>query len=559
MPGKEYSLDELNALSSTAADQSAAKEVSLDELHSLANNKDNAPPVVPSPNGPLNAYEGTNDTDLNPIQKLEKGAEPGGGHWYSGAVQPGSEIFAPATNKSRNQILATAGNDLALGYLPQAAGMLGSKPYLEGRDAMSKELADVPEGNKFAGHVLSGVGSFALPMLAPAETVAGRIGQAGLMGSALGGAQNPGDTEGSYSGLQLPQRAGNAVKGGLISAGMGAAGEGLQAANEGLGDYLTDLGERKAVKQAGPMLADFKAMNYKETLNETGRALLDNGVITPGASLSDITDRTEKIMQEKGKQIGAVYSALDSKLPQLAADPRFQGDLITGTKVADAMDGVIAQFRGSPALEDMVGPLQAKADAFRARGDAPVPFETASQWKQDFDKLLNWDKLGGPGKEGQKQLRGALNGVIENSIDSIGQKTKFPLYQKWKDAKNTYGIMQNVNEFANDQLLSRAQKNRSVSPSDYGMGLGVGTMAAAGLGKFDAKTVALGVAGAVINHAARKYGPGLIAVGADRTGQALNNFRAPMPNIPFRGQPVQPAASGLISNTAAPFISNLGH
>jgi hypothetical protein len=185
---------------------------------------------------------------------------------------------APQTSVG-SSLAAGAQQGLTLGYAPQLeAGVIEpamaklydfingtnfSKeldPYIDRRDkviARHKKAKEDNPGTYLAGNLGGGIvsGLATAPLAgARAATVGGRIGKAALAGGVIGGVSNPGDIEGEYSGVQGRDRAGNALLGGIIGAGVQgggeAAGKAITSSKQGLkkiGEALDEYIPRKKV------------------------------------------------------------------------------------------------------------------------------------------------------------------------------------------------------------------------------------------------------------------------------------------------------------------------
>ncbi len=476
------------------------------------------------------SYDDVPDDQLNFVQKTERGAQK------IGLIKPGYEMFSPATNENRNLVLKTAANTAALGYEPQVEGLLksgsvSSPEYIQARDKASSELENAPAAIKGMGTAIGMIPSLAIPNPNFATSVAGKIAQAAGVGGLLSAVSNPGDVAGKLDPIQAGQRVENAAKGAAFSGSLAGAAEAIPAVTKKLDIFAN----KKALKQSGLMLKDLRALDQTGQLEYAGKTLLDHGVLTPGATVEDIANRTGKKIEEIGSRIGSVESALDEKFPQLVASPVGQS-LPNPTKMATDIENQILPQLDSVALKKYKPQIMSYVEDLKSMGNQPIPFSEAKKELAGFDKLLNWDKEQDVGKQLAKQVRGVINKNIEDGVDAVGKATDFPLYENWKKDKTDFGIMKKINEIANDKEFRKAANN-TPSLTDYGMGIGGAMVAAAG-GHSDLSTVLAGLGVGAANHLAKKYGNAAMSVGADRISSALK----------------QPGAQGFIKGAAAPAI-----
>lgn len=406
------------------------------------------------------------------------------------------------------------------------------------RDAFGATSVQNPK-SFVAGDVAGSVASSLVPGAAMAKLPAAGARIAASAG--LGGIEGFGRSESDTASGQLFDTAVGAAGGATgqaIGEGIGAVvdkfrpranpgdlpaipGQTASPANpaQGMIDRLDDFAEKRAVKQSGAMLGDFRALDNKGRLNETGRALLDNGVVTPLSSLEDISARAGKLVEEHGKKLVAVEDAIDSRFDQLLTS-NLRDSLVSPERVAVRMDAFLNELRADPFLKDLVPPLESKVQNLMAMGKEPITFQQARRLKGSLDELIDWDKVGTPGKELLKRLRGIFNNEIEQGVNAIAQQSSHPqAFNQWRASKKLFGIMKDVKEIADDKLF-REEANRFISPSDYITAVGGGIAGTAA--SDDPTTGALSaVALGALNHAGRKYGSSLAATGANKLARGL--------------------------------------
>lgn len=387
----------------------------------------------------------------------------------------------------------------------------------------------------------------------------------GITGTLLGGAALPGAGGGLVR--QVALNSGTAaVDAGLKGENMGTAGlisGGVTAALGGAGRALNslpslrDYAARRAVKAAGAMTKEMRSLNDKGLLEDTGRDLLDNGIVKLGSSLEDIAEAAAKAKEKAGEAIGAAIEKADEGVNRAkefisqssffkSAPEEMQKEIIervgdsfgfSSNKVADRISQeLIAPNAGNPMLAGEVKKLQKLVDEFSTGGSKSLKeglgikssqrrltnfdSETVPQgFKQDVYKIVKEELEAGVG-QASKIDQAVKNLTPDEMADAI-------LFGKFKDrtvlsdvaegpagefakANRQYAIMANTEDMAKKRF-GMAQSNREMSPSDY---------ATAGLGMIQGGPVGAVALGA-LNKAARRYGSSTAAVAANETAKML--------------------------------------
>lgn len=516
------------------------------------------------------SYEGIPDEKLSTLQKLDR--------FFA---KPGHEMISPASLRQKQLAAETAVNTGTFGYLPQIYGGVKTamgEPggYVANRDAMVDELGQakggtaaignalgmlptlfasgllkapqagaslaaaegaaatgkalVPAAAPGAGVALPGaaegaaqVASKAVPAAAPSATM--KLGQAMGQAGAQGFLANPGDKPGELSPLQIGPRVSNARDAALTAGVLHTATQLPEMAAS-----LRKTSNVRAVKQAGAMLPDMRKLEQKGRLMErpgqtrpvAGEVMHQEGIISPLATTEDIGNRSQALVDREMAKVNQVYEVLDANHAKLSAVPSLREQLPSGARMADAIESkLINPNRGMVAYEPHMGELQAVADAFRAKGNQPMTFSQARKQIQAYDDILSksWGKEGSVGTEFAKDVRGVLNGVLEDGVDAIGKATKFPLLENFQKAKHLSSVGIDLKDIAKDYEI-REFKNRYVSPSDYGAGA-IGAVMGSGHGTVEQAIAA--AAAAAANHGMRKYGNALVSTGARKASDMLSN------------------------------------
>lgn len=503
------------------------------------------------------------------------------------------------------------GNSASLGYLPQmqalasqltpdpsadtdaklkAQGFKINQPqssYVSDRDENIKRLNQQSEDHPYAsaagtvaGAIASGAAASGIAPINAASRI-GRIAQAAKGGAILGAVSNPGDTEGQVApGLQMSDRARNALTGGALGAAGQGAIEGLSAAAKGFTNLpatLKKMAEERAFNSTGATIKDYRLANKGgiDRVSDIGRYMHDNGMIQPGMTAQDIADAAKGLESKSGKAIGGILDQLDqsgavaptheqlaSAVEQMAlpskdlntAQPTYRtlqdvaGDIRTLGKPKAPAAGTLEQLtgKGEEFLLDKEGNPIARFQDGKMVGDSPVsgsvsggatvasnPNLSAGTFKgvQDVKNFINdqIESAGGwkavtPSEKNLalRQVHKMIGDKLEQGADSAAQSVGDPeLLKKYQAAKFGYGTSKELGKIATDQALK--QKVNSISAGDKFSG-GVGMLIGAMTGdswEERAKHAAMGAGLGLINKAARTYGTPLVSTALDRAGGLL--------------------------------------
>jgi len=285
-----------------------------------------------------------------------------------------------------------------------------------------------------------------------------------------------------------------------------------------MANKLSNFAEKRAVKQAGAMLADERGLKYQNRLNKTGRMLLDKGIVGPFTSVSKIKERVAPIIETAGKKIGQVAKDMDEYI-SLIRGSNVPIDVPDTSKMAvEIRKNVIAPLVGDPALGGMVPQLEKIVERLESKNGAS--FTDLAKMKLNFDKLLEYDKLQSLPKEEIKQIRSVLSNHMDDFVDRLqkGRKgSKNDIFSEWKAAKEEYGILKKVSEMADDKM-SRNEANRWLTPTDYiALGLG-GGYAASGDNE---NVLGGGLIGLALNRGGKAYGNAMASTGANALSKGL--------------------------------------
>lgn len=199
----------------------------------------------------------------------------------------------------------------AVGMLPlgnQAyaaiAGAAEKEPYLQERQELQKEIQ-----SDIANHEPSRLTGQAAGLVAPALVTGGAsapesLGEAAVQGAGIGagfGAGNAIDT--LASGGSGAKAAGDVALGAALGTAGGAVGQKLAGAAESAIPGVENFAARKAVQSVGMGSDELGNMSQQELL-DTGKMLVDKGIVQPEASTQAMFDQAKALHEGYGDTIG---------------------------------------------------------------------------------------------------------------------------------------------------------------------------------------------------------------------------------------------------------------
>lgn len=321
---------------------------------------------------------------------------------------------------------------------------------------------------------------------------------------------------------------------GLLGAGVGKAGRAIigKMSDEGqsLDDAISGWAERRGFKQVvgnNGKVFD-RASNFGQDMarpQRIGRKILDSGVLEAGAPRAQL----QAVEQQLGKSVAdmqGVSRAMDEA--GVVAD--------TG-KILSAVDEQISKLRETP-----IGDFQAVADRvekqiapFRARmeqapgvaNDTVPPMRFSELWdmRQKLDKTLKWEaKARGPSEEALRDMVSSFRSELDDSIARAADSGAVTpeLQGAWKQATENYSDFAIARDGLKD-LIKRQEKNRWVSPSDYGTGGAAGMLVSVLSGNPVAGVAASAVT-SMAHKLIRERGAGVMARMADRAASVAGRI-----------------------------------
>jgi len=410
--------------------------------------------------------------------------------------------------------------------------------YRARRDEARKYYADAQKQNPVSygtGNVAGGVGSAFIPGYNLAR--GGKLASAALSSGVAGLGASEGEST-----LSNLRDAG-------VSAGTGAALTGLAGKLLPTGDKLQKYARGKAVTAAGASPKEIRALRASGLEDSQGEWLLKNKVVTPLASLEDISKRSDTLRETAGKKIGSIVDNIDSLRVQAIESLRSKSQGLAPPQQLGQVEGLEKQINNefgykfdnvAQRIEDIISrddriaaskfhrtKIKQLANEFRRIGsEGPGTIREGLQNKTQHRRLLkDVDSLG----EDYKQeiydiISDELNKSVDNTerlaagVDRLAGKQVAPqppgqskrAIDEFKGANRDYAAAATTNAMA-EKRLGNTKSNR-----DFGLTSSI-ALAAGLMAGGPVAAVAYGGA----NNFFRKYGSALQATGANKLAQVL--------------------------------------
>lgn len=343
------------------------------------------------------------------------------------------------------------------------------------RDNMRNEVKQAKEqqGGAFAaGDIAGGIGA----------SVAGNIlmpgGGPAVRGAIEGGLSGLGNSDADLLQGDVAGAAKDAATGAVVGGVSGYVGDkalgwlfrGTPSAAEGVSEGLEGMAEGRAVKAAtGQNKAALRQMIEKGelgldtgTVERVGSDLLDEGVVSAGASARDILQRAGERKEAWGKTINEALEHLDSVTPQ--------GMRLDVGALADDMEQalVVPNLAGTRGQRQIASRLAEDIAALREQGSTLSELEG---FKRALDSDINYAKIDMPAaSKALLRMRTMLNEAIESKADEVGAAAgASDVADLFREAKKVYSSMAIGERVAQNQVTAQAS-NRMIAPSDYAIG-----------------------------------------------------------------------------------------
>ena len=507
--------------------------------------------------GHLVPAKGLSPSEHSEMAQLEKEV----GHLAPAqAAKPLSENEQMDANIQSLKDRGTATNNalfdtLTMGHLPQIKAKFGQitsgEGYANDENYIKRRDQAIAEQNQLADkypidNLMGKITGFVAPMLltgggSAAEAlpeIAGQVAKQGFMkaaakgaavGATMGAAQNPGDVQGQVDPLQLSARAGNVVPGAVLGAGIGGLANQIpQAAS-----MLQGSAEKNALKAAGATLKDFRKVYSNDTMNETGRFILDHDLVKAGDTYDSVADKASQLRDTTGQELGKGYEAAQKIIPKLNPQAQASVDQAGFNPVRDKQAILSQAKKDLGYAAGRKGALSALGDYIdelaEEHGNQTLNPALTNNIKSDLDgSAIKWARNPGtkePDTETAfKTLRGILRDKVSNQIQAVGEAIGNPQAAENLAALNKkYGMAKNVAEIAQDRS-ARDAANAAFGLKEYA-GAEIGAKIGSKIPIPGAETLGM-IIGGLGGKAGRKFGLSTLASAEDSAAQALKSMPA---------------------------------
>lgn len=429
--------------------------------------------------------------------------------------------------------------------------------YVESRDKFAQDIQTQQQQNpgaftagQIGGALASGIATGGSGTAA-ASTL-GKVAQAAKTGGAYGFLQNPGDTEGELSPLQIQERIKNASIGAVTGAAAQGAMSGVGALATKIKEIPTNLktfSELRALKGSGAMLKDFRKAFGNKKASELGREILDSGILAAGDDVTDIAKKAVIAKQAAGEVIGEVYSSTDDILMRL--DPKNlsprQIDKLSKSQInldafgSNYKNQLKNKLRGKAGGEEIYNKLAKTLDELSQNGK-DVPLSKVREIRSSVDDLINFSKANAELSGVQKEylaLRNKLQDLAKERVAVVDSIRGTQNLSKLNEFNKKFSNMAEIAKIAEDKA-AREQSNAAFGLRERISG-GVGATVGGMVGGIPGAIIG-GSLGSITTKAARQYGTPLVARMADRTARVLEKN----PNL--LGEFAQPLIEAASSN-----------
>lgn len=480
-----------------------------------------------------------------------------------------------ASDRGGQAMLENYGNTATMGYLSQLQAATSIDPnsaldeklrsegftldqpdsgYLAERDANSRRREELTRAHPGYSAVGTGLGIAASAVMGSglgaakaAPTLLGRVAQGAKTGAVLGAVQNPGDVEGELSPLQLGDRIKNAGTGALFGGATSGVLEGGANLSKHAKNRLAAMAEESAFKSLGPYAREAKRNYAKGKINEVGRELLDESVITfRPSSYETIAKRAAVKKDEAGKRVGSVIDELAEVENNVAGrtgestavipkGAKLNNAGVSRKAIADDLEKEL--LSGKSLFEKDDRKFRGLIKSFLKEHDELIPLKNAQALKVELNKKINWKRAPDADIPLEEQFYRALykklNKGVDDAADALANIKGGDAPVRLAKAKKSYGAMSEAEGIANNRE-ARERANRFLSPSDYFTG-GLGAMAGVASGDSIEDKIINGLTGASLagaNKFSRQYGNQIKAKSADALSRKAGSIQSLLTHNP---------------------------
>jgi hypothetical protein len=434
-------------------------------------------------------------------------------------------------NIARNERLA-AENPLTYG----GAGLAGAIASTAVPGTLAGKLGLLTKAGSTGKALVTAEKAAELSKLAKVAGVGKRIAQGAATGASFGLVANPGDVAGEINPLQLDKRVANAKTGALTGAIAQGGIETVGGLARGAANTAKGIAETKAFKATGAMLKDFRKADKTKSVKAIGRQLLDDKVVTAGATPKKVVERLETLIDDSTKTIENAIKQIDEGSAQagsLKGDQaaKLQASFFRPKEVADRLKTEIREKYSQIPKEKLQAAMD-EIDSWFGSLPETLPISQVHAMKKQMGKFLkesDFYKRGadlGLAKEGTLAVRRGLKEGVEKQADTVSEMLG-GAGGEIKTANKRLGNYITVKDVATDRV-NRDAGNRAFGLTDNIWGA-AGMTGAGGVGggllSGDLEGAAKGAIGAGALMGASKlgrtYGNSVMAVGFDKVASSL--------------------------------------
>lgn len=307
---------------------------------------------------------------------------------------------------------------------------------------------------------------------------------------------------------------------GILSLGL-LGKDALQAA--GVGKKLSNIANQSAYESLKPLGKAADKIVDQGRAQAIGKQLLDDKIVTPGASYKNILSRTNAKLKDYGEQIGFYAKTADKAI---ASDSSLRG-IDVPDLLSNIQNKVIAPLAGDPSTVSAAKQVSDWAvDLKDISQNQDLGFEKAQKLKRSLDAVKAKFGRGGDTilKDAFQDVYRILNDKIEQGIANVFSKAAPDQVNGFEAAKTAYRNLADARAFIS-KTVARSDKNRFLSLTDYASLFGGGVIGGVTGGPAGA---AVGIPAAIANRLIRTKGSQALAGSAKGLSNLLNTQNIPV-------------------------------
>lgn len=282
------------------------------------------------------------------------------------------------------------------------------------------------------------------------------------------------------------------------------------------GTFFRDFANAKAFDALKPKGKVADELIQTGKAEQIGERLLDDNVVTVGASYKNIQQRVDTRLKDLGERIQTYVTQADQAV---ARDSSIRG--VSRAQVADDIEKkIIAPMSEDPSLDTISADIQKWTDSFRMKnGGGDISFQQAQNFKKTLAQTKNAFRTANENlkADAYEDVYRVLNSHIEEGVNAALSKAAPETINDFKPIKQAYGDYLDAREMI-DRTVAKVRENRGLSPTDY-----------YAAGKFSdvvqgaAKKIPAVALGAATNRVVRNYGNQITASMANNLAKSFES------------------------------------